>query len=188
MLSTRYVPSDVHRPELTPLLASSERSAPLPTDRARRAQVVIALRAQRLALGHNWRSQADHSRNCLGGTQRKLSIEGSYVDPDFPVFFIPPQCGPLFNLAASMGLSDFLAFLGSRQKLMTETVQKQTPAQKSGDEESVLVVRIFFKALSKELKYRLAMISINYYNCQRQTRRLNLVINTGGGAYAQYVC
>lgn len=53
MLSTRYVPSDVHRPELTPLLASSERSAPLPTDRARRAQVVIALRAQRLALGHN---------------------------------------------------------------------------------------------------------------------------------------
>lgn len=47
-------------------------------------------------------------------------------------------------------------------------------------EMKILVVRIFFKALSEQLKKkkkkRLAMFSINHYNCQRQTRRLNSVI------------
>lgn len=64
MLSTRYVLSDVHRAELSPVLGSSERSTPLPTDRARRAQVAIPLRAQRPALGQNLEE--------LGRTQQEL--------------------------------------------------------------------------------------------------------------------
>lgn len=59
---------------------------------------------------------------------------------------------------------------------------------RSGDEEYVLMVRIFFKALSEQLKYRLAVFSINHYNCQRQTRRLNLVISIVAGTYAEYFC
>lgn len=125
----------------------------------------------------------------MGETQRKLSIEGSYVDPDLPVFSsLPSEALFLAYLATSMGLSHFLAFLGSHHKLTKETVQNQTPAQENGDEEYVLVVRIFFKALSEQLKYRLAMFSINHYNCQRQARRLNLVISIGAGAYAAYFC